>query len=503
MTNDYRRNQSYQVAINQSVKDRVVVEIGTGKDAILARLCAEAGAKKVYAIERDAETARLAETCVANLGLSDQITVVHGDATEVVLPELADICVSEIVGSIGGSEGAAVIINDSRRLLKSDGAMIPERSVTKIAAVTLPDEILHNPKFTNVSGHYTDKIFEQVGYSFDLRVCIKRFPKSNLLSDVQVFEDLEFTKPVNLEEAHEVEFEIIQSGRLDGFLVWLNLHTVKGEEIDILEHEHCWLPIYFPVFDPAISVSKGDKIQAICQRSLCDNKLNPDYAIEGRLLKTNGEAIEFQHQSYHSRKLFKQTPFYQRLFADFSGSVNVQGNIGEQKAKLAARIGAYLRKHLPEYMVPSSLVMMPSLPLTPNGKINRKSLPVPNSSTRSDVDYVKPNSGTEKMIAEVWQDVLKIEKVGINDNFFELGGNSLLLVRVYNQLQTYPDALLQKLSMVDLFKYPTIAALAKHLSGKIKDASESAKAYGEARSAGHETRLQQRQLRQAHRSQKK
>jgi amino acid adenylation domain-containing protein len=174
-----------------------------------------------------------------------------------------------------------------------------------------------------------------------------------------------------------------------------------------------------------------------------------------------------------------------------------------KEAELANRIGEYLRKHLPEYMMPSAFVIMPSLPLTPNGKVNRQSLPAPNLSTRSDVDYVKPNSGIEKIIAEVWQDVLGIEKVGINDNFFELGGNSLLVVKVYNQLLANADASLQKLSMVDLFKYPTIGALAKHLSGKINNFSESGKAYGEARSAGQEARSQQRELRQRHRSQKK
>jgi len=499
MTNDERRNQSYQVAINQSVKDKVVVEIGTGKDAILARFCAEAGAKKIYAIERDAKTAQLAETCVADLGLSEKIQVVVGDATELVLPELADVCVSEIVGSIGGSEGAAVIINDSRRLLKPGGGMIPERSVTKIAAVTLPDEILQHPKFTKISGHYTDKIFEQVGYSFDLRVCIKRFPKSNVLSNVQVFEDLDFTQPVVLEESHEVEFEILQSGRLDGFLVWLNLHTVKGEEIDILEHEHCWLPIYFPVFEPGISVSKGDRIQGICQRTLCDNQLNPDYAIKGELLKSDGEVIEFEQISYHYKKRFKQSPFYQRLFAEGAGTENNGGQ--ESKAKFVKNIREYIRKHLPEYMVPAALVVMASLPLTPNNKVNRKALPAPDTTGISDADYVKPNSGMEKNIAEVWQDVLKIEKVGIYDNFFELGGNSLLLVKVYNQLLQI-DSLSQKPSMVELFKYPTISTLAKQMSGKIKE-SAAKPVYGEARGAAREAMQQQRQLRQRHRSRKK
>jgi len=181
MTNDHRRNDSYKAAINQLVKDKIVVEIGTGKDAILSRFCAQGGAKKIYAIERDKETCRKAIACIEKLGLADKITVIHGDATLVDIHELADVCVSEIVGAIGGSEGAAVIINNARRLLKPDGLMIPERSVTKMAAVTLPDEILCNPKFAELPAYYTKEIFKQVGYPFDLRVCLKKFPQANLL----------------------------------------------------------------------------------------------------------------------------------------------------------------------------------------------------------------------------------------------------------------------------------------------------------------------------------
>ena len=316
MTNDHRRNESYQVAINKLVKDRVVVEIGTGKDAILARFCAQAGAKKIYAIERSKETSELATACVDKLGLSEQIEIIHGDATTVNLPELADVCVSEIVGAIGGCEGAAVIINNTRRFLKPDGAMIPERSVTKIAAVTLPEALLNQPKFTKVSGYYTQKIFEQVGYPFDLRVCIKGFPQANLLSNRDIFEDLDFTKSVAPDFTHQIQLRIEKSGRLDGFLVWLNLHTVEGECIDILEHEHCWLPVYFPVFEPGIDVSAGDVIEAVCSRKLCENNLNPDYAIQGRIIRQQGEDIDFEHISYHWKQLFKQTPFYQRLFAE-------------------------------------------------------------------------------------------------------------------------------------------------------------------------------------------
>ncbi|WP_408038188.1 hypothetical protein [Tolypothrix bouteillei] len=109
--------------------------------------------------------------------------------------------------------------------------MIPERSVTKIAAVTLPDEILCNPKFSEIPAHYIKEIFKQVGYPFDLRVCIKKFPQTNVLSTVDVLEDLNFNQHINPEFSHRVNFEIQKNGRMDGFLVWPNLqaHYRHGE----------------------------------------------------------------------------------------------------------------------------------------------------------------------------------------------------------------------------------------------------------------------------------
>ena len=455
MTNDWRRNHSYKVAINQLVKGKIVVEIGTGKDAILARFCAEAGAEKVYAIERDEEISRLAEACVQDLGLSDRIAIIHGDATLVNLPELADVCISEIVGPIGGCEGAAVIINNAWRFLKQDGAMIPERSVTKIAAVSLPDEILHNPRFTNVSGHYTQKIFEQVGYPFDLRVCIKKFPQSNLLSNADIFEDLDFRKSVNTESSHEINLTIDKNGRLDGFLVWLNLHTIAGEIIDILEYEYCWLPVYFPVFEPGIEVSVGDVIQGLCTRTLCENELNPDYSIKGHLLRKNGEIIPFEHVSYHDKKLFKQTPFYQRLFAE----ENIEKN--SRPGNLSQSLRSYLREYLPDYMVPTAFVKLESLPLTPNGKVNRRALPAPNASQRSlESSFVPPRDVLEQQLVQIWEEILDTFSIGVRDNFFDLGGYSLVAVRLMARIQKKYG---KNLPLATLFQSPTIEQLARIL----------------------------------------
>jgi acyl carrier protein len=128
----------------------------------------------------------------------------------------------------------------------------------------------------------------------------------------------------------------------------------------------------------------------------------------------------------------------------------------------AGEMRAFLEKDLPDYMVPSYFVFLEAFPLNPNGKVDRKRLPMP-STDRPELatDYVSPRNDVERKIALIWQEVLGLEKVGINDNFFELGGHSLLLAKVNERLEQTFD---QSFSMVDLFRYPTIAQLAKRIA---------------------------------------
>ncbi len=316
MTNDERRNNSYKVAINECVKDKVVLDIGTGRDAILARFCAEAGAKKVYAIELLEASFNQASNRIKELGLQEQIILINGDATQVELPEKVDVCVSEIVGAIGGAEGGAYILNNARRFLKPEGVMIPQRSTTKIAAVNLPEEFLSNPGFTEVSGYYAQKIFEQVGYQFDLRLGVKNVSYSSLISNVEIFEDLDFIQPLSSEYQRHIELEITKNSRINGFLVWLNLYTNTTELIDILEYDYCLIPVYLPVFHPGIAVDQGDRIEAVISGNLCENNLNIDYQVKGRLIKQDGQIINFDYTSFHYKQVFKHHKFYQELFAD-------------------------------------------------------------------------------------------------------------------------------------------------------------------------------------------
>ncbi len=121
----------------------------------------------------------------------------------------------------------------------------------------------------------------------------------------------------------------------------------------------------------------------------------------------------------------------------------------------------FLKERLPEHMVPSFFVVMDALPLSANGKVDRQALPAP-EGRQTEARYEAPQSQAEKLIAGVWQELLKVDQVGVEDNFFDIGGHSLLLVRVHGRLE---QVLQRKLALVELFQYPTIRRLAEHLMG--------------------------------------
>lgn len=314
LTNDKPRNERYVEAINSIVKDKIVVEIGTGKDAILSRFCCAAGAKKVYTIEINERVYHQAKSCVESLGLADKIQVIYGDGQTTEIPELADVCVSELLGSIASSEGVAPIINSSRRFLKPDGVMLPSRSLTKIAAIFLPENFLANHGFNQIDWYCIKKVFTHVSYPFDIRVGIYNLPKEHIISSVETFEDLDFTQPTPVETREEVTFKITKAGRIEGFLLWLQLYTNPTQLIDAFEENTNWLPTFLPVFYPGVAVKVGDEIKAVCSVTLSANQINPDYHIQGTLVQQGEETVEFSYSSYHKLNSFRQTPFYQKLF---------------------------------------------------------------------------------------------------------------------------------------------------------------------------------------------
>ncbi len=143
-----------------------------------------------------------------------------------------------------------------------------------------------------------------------------------------------------------------------------------------------------------------------------------------------------------------------------------------QEAFDAAELRKYLKQKLPEYMIPSALVLLDELPLTPGGKIDRRALPAPDQDRRELANvYQTPRTPTEETLAAIWREVLKLDKVGIHDNFFDLGGHSLLATQVVSRIRS---ALTVELPLRTLFESPTVAEMAIILTeNETKPASEA------------------------------
>jgi acyl carrier protein len=118
----------------------------------------------------------------------------------------------------------------------------------------------------------------------------------------------------------------------------------------------------------------------------------------------------------------------------------------------------FLRRQLPDYMMPSAFMLLDALPLTANGKIDRRALPPPDDAGAArPAAFLGPSTPTEEAVARIWSEVLGRSKVSVHDNFFELGGHSLLIMQVLTRVR---EQFQIDLRMRYLFDFPTIAGLA-------------------------------------------
>ncbi|MCB0729106.1 MAG: AMP-binding protein, partial [Ignavibacteriae bacterium] len=157
---------------------------------------------------------------------------------------------------------------------------------------------------------------------------------------------------------------------------------------------------------------------------------------------------------------FLKQPFVEKKRTGKSTYTNIP-LMNDISLMLKKDIKNMLQESLPDYMIPSELIVLNQLPLTNNGKVDRKFL-----SQREDVieidklNYIAPETDTEKKLTEIWQDLLGIEKIGVHDNFFELGGHSLLGMRVISAIRKKLDS---EIAIKDLFVYPTVSELSRYL----------------------------------------
>ncbi|MHC8319475.1 non-ribosomal peptide synthetase [Pseudomonas sp. GB2N2] len=147
-----------------------------------------------------------------------------------------------------------------------------------------------------------------------------------------------------------------------------------------------------------------------------------------------------------------------------------------QQAELREALKNHLKSQLPEYMVPTHLILLASMPLTANGKLDRRALPAPDPELNRQ-HYVAPSNALELSLARIWCDVLNVTKVGLNDNFFELGGDSILSIQVVSRARQQGI----HFSPRDLFQHQTVQTLATVASRTEQVKAEQGLLIGESR----------------------
>ncbi|XP_031638912.1 uncharacterized protein LOC116351024, partial [Contarinia nasturtii] len=133
--------------------------------------------------------------------------------------------------------------------------------------------------------------------------------------------------------------------------------------------------------------------------------------------------------------------------------------VADADTLLAQNLRNYLSSLLPDYMVPVAYICLSSLPLTPNGKLDRRALPAPDGEAFARQLYEEPRGEMEEKLAEIWSELLGIERISRHDNFFALGGHSLLIIRMLTQLRNIG----LDTSVREIFDTPSLAALAETL----------------------------------------
>lgn len=462
MSEDALREAAFRAAFARCARDRVVLDLGTGPRAWLARLAAEAGARRVYAVEVLPEAARRARAAVAEAGLAARIEVIEADALALRLPEPAEVCTQGIIGNIGSADGIAAIWNRVRAQLAPGCVPVPARCTTWFAPVELPESLRATPAFAPLAREYVEKIFRAEGRVFDPRLCVRNLDPAQLLAAPRVFEDLDFTALLPEQGTGSGHFVLQRAGRIDGFLLWTVVGVDAGASLDYLAHQHAWLPVFVPLPEEGVAFAAGTRVDAEWRWAPGPGGLCPDYTVRARI--AGGEPIEAVTRHHETRR--GASAIHRRLHA-----------LREAPAPGVApgELRAWLARHLPEPLLPNAWMYLPSLPVSPNGKLDRRALPPPGPRTWGGQGGA-PRSALESDLAALWSEILGVAAVGLQDNFFDLGGDSIAAVRLTTRVQQLID---DAVMLAAVFEAPTIGAYARYLAEHHRAATEAH--YGPAR----------------------
>ncbi|QJB39312.1 AMP-binding protein [Chitinophaga oryzae] len=313
MAKDPMRVNGYRAALASKVKDKVVLDPGTGTEMILARHCIDAGARKVYAVEMLETAFHQAKNLVEQLGLSDKIFLIHGDATKVALPEPIDFVVSALAGNIASADGCISLINALKQQHGKSLRFIPNRYCTRIAAASLPPNSCRQG-LSPVSLHYIKQVFLQAGKIFDLRMCLKNFSVQHIISEAGEVEDISYETHLEMDAGANVILNIRRKEVFTGLVLWINAFSDGQLVIDSLKKTH-HLPVYFAVAEAGIPVDKGEQVFVSFRRTTAKDGYHPDYILSGEVLDVRGNTkAVFSCNSPHMGETFRTDLLMKQLF---------------------------------------------------------------------------------------------------------------------------------------------------------------------------------------------
>ena len=257
MLKDNERINKFKETIFKNVKKGdIVIDLGTGT-GILAIWAAQAGAKKVYAIE-ETDVAELAKSVVKANGYESTIEIIQANSSEITLPEKADVLISELIGHFIFEEGIVEYVVDARNnLLKPDSKLIPSKAIISLAPVSL------GSAFTEVSywDTWKDPDLSSIKKRASNSAYVENIYKENSLSRPGELFTIDFASIQKNVFQAECSFLIERNGYLDAFAGWFRLNLDSDIYIDTspwAETTH-WKQTIFPLENPLL-VNVGDKI---------------------------------------------------------------------------------------------------------------------------------------------------------------------------------------------------------------------------------------------------
>jgi hypothetical protein len=278
METDDNRNQPYRETIQETVAGKVVLELGTGRKALWAVCCAEAGARKVYAVEAN-QRAYQESLNFLKARKIDNVHLICGFSNKITLPERCEVLVHDLIGNIASAEGMIPFIEDAkRRLLTPDAVHIPERCVTCAVLAEDPTLTLAERTFS-----YVLRGFQRLDRLPFVRVF--GFRPRDALSEPYVFEDFSFRQVQQFQRSVRLDMEIKRDGLLHGVFFFLRIYFNETRVLNTWATPTCWETPFVRFKQPA-QVKAGDRVELCIDSDLSGT---PSYSLL-LMHKANGSA---------------------------------------------------------------------------------------------------------------------------------------------------------------------------------------------------------------------